>query len=131
MINFNPRKPVCCKAEDSPVLHITQGKRGRAKPACGPWWDAPTLFHRTGPARPTCRICLRVLGDNVDKGSPRIRLSTPLGNSIKPSVHVAYTTNHGHRVPRCGGAAVATKRYDVTTDVVTCKVCLGFTRGRK
>lgn len=131
MINFTPWKPVCCKAEDSPVLHITQGKRGRAKPACGPWWEGPTLFRRTGPARPTCRICLRVLGDNVDKGSPRIRLSTPLGNSIKPVVHVASVDEFFATVPRCGGAAVATKAYDVTTDVVTCKVCLGFTRGPK
>lgn len=126
---INPWKPVCCKADDSPVLHITQGKRGRAKPACGPWWEGSTLFHRTGPARPTCRICLRVLGDSV--GSPRIRLSTPLGNSVKPVVHVASVDEFFATVPRCGGAAVATKRYDVTADVVTCKVCLGFTRGPK
>lgn len=113
------------------TVHIVNGARGVAKPICGPWWEGRTAFRRVAADRPTCRICLRVLGDNVDKGSPRIRLSTPLGNTVKPVVHVAHITNHGYQVPRCGGAAVAAKRYDVTTDVVTRKVCLGFTRGPK
>lgn len=111
------------------TVHIVNGTRGVAKPICGPWWEGRTAFRRVAADRPTCRICLRILGERVDKDSPRIRLSTPLGNSIKPSVHLVRYNADWSPVPRCGGAGVTTKRYDVTTDVVTCKVCLGFTRG--
>jgi hypothetical protein len=126
---INPWKLAYCAEKGSSSVHIVGGRRGRAKPVCGPWWDAPTLFRRVEAERPTCRICLRVLGDSV--GSPRIRLSTSLAHSVKPVVHVAHVNDFFVTVPRCGGAAVSTKRYDVTTDVVTCKACLGFTRGRK
>lgn len=122
-------KIACCAEDGSASVHIVSGSRGIAKPICGPWWADRTRFHRVDADRPTCRICLRVLGDLAD--SPRIRLSMSLAHSVKPVVHVAHITGHGEQVPRCGGAGVATKRYDVTTDVVTCKVCLGFTRGPK
>lgn len=118
-----------CTEDDSATVHIARGRRGRAKPACGPWWKEPTPFHRVDAERPTCRICLRILGDSV--GSPRVRLSTPRRNSAPPLVHVARSTDGSDLTPRCGARMVVERNYEQTADVVTCSHCLGITRRRK
>lgn len=115
-----------CAEDGSSVVHIVTGTRGVAKPTCGPWWEEPTRFHRIAADRPTCRICLRILGESV--GAPRIRLKAVQTNSRKPLVHLSHHGADGSHTPRCGARMVVTKDYATTSDPVTCSHCLGIAR---
>lgn len=126
---------VCREAgTDKGTVHVLAEGAG-TKPFCGPWWegrDAGTVWERTT-GRPTCRICLRRLGDEPDR--PKVVLSTVSPKSSRtPLIHLA-DPHSGRPTPECVPRCVVDAEYRrVPADtLVTCSHCLGTAqpRGRK